>query len=227
MVNNGYISPLRQKSRAQGQSASARHHPRQPLHQLQSEKYITSAGKRLADAVELKNKYRSLFPTILSILRLALSISSEAGSEMRVLIKKLTIRQSKKSSEIHSLEPRHLVEGVEIARFRRFFFFSFCNRPCHSARDIYLYRQGVTLAGSHKLQSRDPAPVQARCTVWSTRPHGREGGNSGGNRDGNVGGNTNGEAGTRIGAEAGTRTGTGTRNEKGGGGKRARESITS
>ena len=86
------------------------------------EKAARHVGKYFADAVERnKNMYRGSFPATYSLVSLAMSTCGEVGSDVHALIKELAIRRVERRSEIHSNESQHLVEGTEVARFRRRF----------------------------------------------------------------------------------------------------------
>ena len=82
------------------------------------------AGKYLTDAIERKkNKYWGSFPAIFPLLLLAMSMCSEAGSDMHALIKELVHRRVEHGSGIHSNESQHLAEGGKVARFWQRFSF--------------------------------------------------------------------------------------------------------
>ena len=197
-------------------------------------------GKHLADAVERKkNKYRGSFPATYSLLPLAMSTCGEVGSDVHALINALAIRRVEHRSETHSNGSQHLVEGTEVARPRRRFFFVLQEALSFRTRH-HLCRQGVALASTRQLRSQGPVSVQAYRTEEVTGSEGREGANGvgggigvgGGNGDGNGVGSGNGDvngigdgdgAGTRVevneeaqdgngdgsGHGAGTATGTG------------------
>ena len=142
----------------------------------------TPSRKHLADAVERKkNKYRGSFPVTYSLLPLAMSTCDEVGSDVYTLIKELTRRRVDHRSETNSNDFQHLVEGTEVARLRRRFFFvlhqalSFRTRhhPC---------RQGVALASTRQLPSQGPVSIHAHRIEGVTGSAGRKGANGVGGR---------------------------------------------
>ena len=105
-------------------------------------------GKHLADTVERKkNKYQGLFPATYSLLPLAMSTCGEVGSDVHALIKELAIRRVEHTSETHSNESQHLVEGTEVARLRRRFSFGLQQALSFRTRH-HICRQGVALAST-------------------------------------------------------------------------------
>ena len=81
------------------------------------EKSARLAGKYLADTAKRKitgTRYQGSFPANNSSLPLALSTCVvEAGSDVRALIKELTTRRVKHSSEVHPDKSRYLAKGTE------------------------------------------------------------------------------------------------------------------
>ena len=78
---------------------------------------------------------------------LAMSTCGEVGSDVHALIKELAIRQVEHRSETHSNESQYLVEGTEVARLRRRFFF-FLQQPLSFRTRHHLRRQGVVLVST-------------------------------------------------------------------------------
>ena len=187
-------------------------------------------GKHLADAVERKkNKYRGSCPATYSLLPLAMSICGDVGSDVHALIKELAIRRVQHRSET-SNESQHLVEGTEVARLRRRFFFVL-QQTLSSRTRHHFCRQGVALASTRQPHSQGPVSVQAHRAGGVTGSEGREGANGvgdgigvgGGNGDGNgdVNGHGDGDgAGTGTGVEMneGAQDGNGDGREDGDGG---------
>ena len=182
-------------------------------------------GKHLADAVEWKkNKYRGSFPATYSLLPLAMSTCGEVGSDVHALIKDLAIRRVQHRSETYSNESQHLVEGTEVARFRRRF--SFVLQPALSFRTRHhLCRQGVALASTRHPRSQGPASVQAHRAGGVTGPEGQEGANGvrggigvgGGNGDGHGDMNGHGD-GDGVGTGTGVEVNEGAQDGNGDGG---------
>ena len=81
---------------------------------------VRHVGKHLAGAFERKkNKYRGSFLATYSLVPLAMSTCGEAGSDVHVLIKELSIRPVEHRSETHSNKSQPLAEETEVARLRR------------------------------------------------------------------------------------------------------------
>ena len=135
------------------------------------------AGKHLADAVKRKkNKYRGSFPATYSLLPLAMSTCGDVGSDVHALIKELAIRRVQHRSETYSNASQHLVEGAEVARLRRQFYFVLQQALSFRTR-YHLCRQGVALASIRQPHSQGPASVQAHRTGGVTGFEGQEGAN--------------------------------------------------
>ena len=139
-------------------------------------------GKHLAHAVERKkNKYRCSFPATYSLRPLPMSTCGDVAFDVHALIKELAIRRVQHKSEIYSNESQHLVEGIEVARFRRRF--SFVLQQALSFRTRHhLGRQGVALASTRQPHSQGSASVKrivrggnwVRRTGRSERGRGRD-----------------------------------------------------
>ena len=106
----------------------------------------------------LVRPYKTLIP-----LLIAMSACGEAGPDVHALIRELGIRRVQQSSEIHSDESRHMVEGTEVICLR--WRFSFVLQQALSFRKRHhLCRQGVKLADTQQLDPQGLVDVQTYCT---------------------------------------------------------------
>ena len=208
---NGRLNPLRMNITTEAGAlfgTSTRHYHRQYLRRLQSGECSTPCRKYLALVVKReKNRYRGSFPTIYSLLPLAMSTCGDVGSDVHALIKELAIGRVQHRSETYSNESQHLAEGTEVARLRQRFFFVLQQALSFRTRH-HLCRQGVALASTRQPHSQGPASIQAHRTGGVTGSEGQEGANGvgGGIRVGSRNGDGNGGVNGR--------TGTGTERER-------------